>query len=146
MKNPERATVFYQRLIDKYDDPEKKFALLYYYLLLTAGFNSDNYGYANQPQLTHINREFYYTRYLFKIDDILKEMENQISGEVDQKHGKLVQAYYLCGVRISGSALFSGKVIVNNKSEKYFNKVIELTVDDENNIYRIFSEHWLNKK
>ena len=72
-------------------------------------------------------------------------MEEIITDEADLNYSQLVQVYYLWGVKKSGSKLFSGRVKVNKDSKPLFKKVIELTENNPNNIYRIFSEHWLNQ-
>ena len=72
-------------------------------------------------------------------------MENYVEGVNDLNYPKLVQCYYLWAIRRSNSKMFSGKVKVNKNSKPYFEKVIKLTENDQNNIYRIFSQHWLNK-
>ena len=77
------------------------------------------------------------------IKNILRRMGNLITDETDPNYIDFIQAHYLCGVKVSGSELFSGKVVVNDLSKPFFEKVIELTANLENNIYRVFSEHWL---
>ena len=72
-------------------------------------------------------------------------MENIVGDENDGNYSTLVQAYYLWAVKRSGSKILSGKVKVNKYSKPYFEKVIELTENNQNNIYRIFSQHWLSK-
>ena len=72
-------------------------------------------------------------------------MEEQVTDETDQNYGKLIQAYYLWAIKTSDSEFFTGKVKVNKLSKPYFEKVIEMSEGDQNNIYRTFSQHWLNK-
>jgi len=138
LKNPEDALDFYKKLIRNYDDPNKKFQLLYYSFLISAGFNSNDYGYKNQNTLDfkHSNN----------VKGFINTMEKLITDEDDPNYGHLVQVYYLWGIKTSGSKLFSGgRVKINKESKPYFQKVIELTENKPTNIYRIFSEHWLDK-
>ena len=144
LKDARRAIVYYNTLVDKYDDPKKKFQLLYIILLIHSGYNNDSYGYGSL-NVGSEKTKFFNRGHLMNINNILNRMENQITDETDLNYGSLIQAYYLCGVKVSGSSLFSGKVIVNEKSKPFFEKVIEMTETSENNIYRLFSQHWLNK-
>lgn len=41
--------------------------------------------------------------------------------------------------------VFSGEVRPNDNSRPFFEKVIQLTENNKNNIYRIFTEEWLGK-
>ena len=140
LKDPKKAILYYKGLADKYEDPKKKFQFWYRIFLLQAGYNSDEFGYGNDPRSSNL-------RYQNQMVLALKMMKLQITDEnIDPNFGTLIQAYYVCGVKLSGSSLFSGSVKVNKDSEIYFNTVIELTENDNNNIYRIFSQHWLEQK
>jgi len=142
LQDGETAVKFYEGLIKKYDDPNKKLNFLYYLFLIYAGYNGSYYGYENtdtesgEKNISDKDSEK-------KVIEILSQMENFVASENDPNHSILVQCYYLWGVRKSGSKLFSGRVRVNKHSKPYFEKVIELTENEQNNIYRIFSQHWL---
>jgi len=151
LKDPEEAGKYYTRLIKKYDDPKKKFTFTYYKFLLLAGFNSDFYGYKNElggkheevaTKLAQLRQNAFKTSCV----ELLNQLEELVTDERDVNYSLLVQANYLWAIRLSGSKLFSGKVKINEESKPYFNKVIELTEGQPNNIYRTFSKHWLNKK
>jgi len=143
LKNPEGALSFYEKLIHKYDDPEKKFHFLAATFLILSGYNSNDYGYKNQK--ANPEGKPSYNNHERRIKVILAQMEEKVTDENDPNYYSLVRAYYLWGVRRSGSRLFSGRVKVNKYSKPFFEKVIELTENSPNNIYRIFSEHWLNQ-
>ena len=144
LQNAETAVRFYEELIKKYDDPSKKFNFLSYLFLIYSGYNGSFYGYKNgdiesgKSNISDKDSEK-------KVIGILSQMENFVGGEDDLNYSTLVQAYYLWAVRRSGSKVFSGKVKVNKNSKPYFEKVIKLTENNQNNIYRIFSQHWLSK-
>ena len=137
LKDAKKAVAFYKGLVKKYDDPKKKFQILFYSFLITAGYNSNDYGFKNQNALDY--------KHNHDVKGLINRMEKLITDEDDPNYGQLVQVYYLWGVKKSGSKLFSGRVKVNKDSKPLFKKVIELTENNPNNIYRIFSEHWLNK-
>ena len=80
-----------------------------------------------------------------KVVYILAKMKDLINDEIDPNYARFIQAYYLWGIKTSDSKLFSGKVKVNKTSRPYFERVIKLTENNENNIYRIFSQHWLKE-
>jgi len=144
LQNRENAVKFYEELIKKYDDPSKKFNFLSHLFLLYSGYNGSYYGYRNGTyEKTGNNISDKDSEK--KVIEILSQMESYISGVNDTNFSTLVQTYYLWGVRRSNSKIFSGKVKVNKHSKPYFEKVIELTENNRNNIYRIFSEHWLSK-
>lgn len=143
LQNVETAVKFYEELIIKYDDPNKKFNFLSHLFLLYSGYNGSDFGYKN---FTESGRDYMSDKDSEKkVIDILSQMESYVNGENDTNFSLLVQCYYLWGVRRSNSKIFSGKVKVNKKSKPYFEKVIELTENNKNNIYRIFSQHWLTK-
>ena len=151
LKDPQTAIDYYNKLIEKYDDPKKKFQLLYYKCLLYAGINANDFGYKNlnvdtdfgiKTQEKNIPNDFQSGQ---NVQNILKQMEEQVTDETDQNYGKLIQAYYLWAIKTSDSEFFTGKVKVNKLSKPYFEKVIEMSEGDQNNIYRTFSQHWLNK-
>ena len=152
LKDPAKAVAFYNSLVEKYDDPKKKFKCLYYTFLLEAGINNDRYGWGNlglgskqTAKQAQKNRDFFRKSQNFKIYAILESMEQQITDElIDPNYGTLIQSYYMAGVKVSGSSIFTGSVKVNEMSKTYFDKVLELTKNDEYNIYRIFTKHWLN--
>jgi len=144
LKDAGQAVVYYKKLVNKYEDPKKKFQFLYRIFLLEAGYNSNNYGYGKDLTTNEARGKFIKKSRLLNIKGTLIEMENQITDEyIDQNFSTLIQAYYLAGVRLSNSTLFGGKVKVNDISKPYFDKVIDLTKNNETNIYRIFSQHWL---
>ena len=145
LKNPKGALEYYSKLINKYDAPNKKFQLLYHSFLIRAGFNSNNYGFKNQKNAPGNANLPSSTSHASAVKSLIATMEKLITDEADPNYGQLVQVYYLWGVKKSGSKLFSGRVKVNKDSRLLFKKVIELTENNPNNIYRIFSEHWLNK-
>jgi len=142
LQNGETAVRFYEELIKKYDDPSKKFNFLSYLFLINSGYNGSFYGYKNgdnesgKKNISDKDSEK-------KVIEILSQMENIVGDENDGNYSTLVQAYYLWAVKRSGSKILSGKVKVNKYSKPYFEKVIELTENNQNNIYRIFSQHWL---
>jgi len=144
LQNGETAVRFYEELIKKYDDPSKKFNFLSHLFLIYSGYNGSFYGYKNgdiesgKSNISDKDSEK-------KVIEILSQMENYVEGVDDLNYSTLVQCYYLWAVRRSNSKMFSGKVKVNKYSKPYFEKVIELTENNQNNIYRIFSQHWLNK-
>jgi tetratricopeptide (TPR) repeat protein len=155
LKDASRAKGYYQGLVKKYDDPKKKFQILYYLFLIEAGYNLNNYGYNNFPvssgggtgitnfgeKNTPLNNNSFVAMKL-----LLNEMETQITTDIlDPNLNTLILAYYIAGVKVSGSS-FLGIVKPDENSIPLFNKVIELTKNNENNIYRIFSQHWLNNK
>jgi tetratricopeptide (TPR) repeat protein len=151
LKDPQTAIDYYNKLIEKYDDPKKKFQLLYYKCLLYAGINANDFGYKNlnvdtdfgiKTQEKNNPNDFQSGQ---NVQNILKQMEEQVTDETDQNYGKLIQAYYLWAIKTSDSEFFTGKVKVNKLSKPYFEKVIEMSEGDQNNIYRTFSQHWLNK-
>ena len=152
LKDPQTASYYYNKLIEKYDDPKKKFQLLYYTFLINAGINANGFGYKNQQGNTGFGVKKTKTKYINDwqygkiINLILKRMEEQVTDETDPNYGKLIQAYYLWAIKTSDSAFFSGKVKVIPLSKPYFEKVIEMTEGDENNIYRTFSQHWLQQQ
>ena len=143
LQNGETAVRFYEELIIKYDDPSKKFNFLSYLFLIYAGYNGSFYGYknGNDEKASNISDKDSEK----KVIEILSQMENYVEGVNDLNYPKLVQCYYLWAIRRSNSKMFSGKVKLNKNSKPYFEKVIKLTENDQNNIYRIFSQHWLNK-
>ena len=143
MQDGETAVRFYQQLIEKYDDPNKKFNFLSSLFLLYAGYNGSDFGYKNSIEYEKAAISDKASEK--EIIEILSQMESYVDGENDINFTTLVQFYYLWGVRRSNSKIFSGKVKVNKKSKPFFEKVIELTENNKNNIYRIFSEHWLSK-
>ena len=152
LKDPQTAIDYYNKLIEKYDDPKKKFQLLYYKCLLYAGINANDFGYKNlnvdtdfgiKTQEKNNPNDFQSGQ---NVQNILKQMEEQVTDETDQNYGKLIQAYYLWAIKTSDSEFFTGKVKVNKLSKPYFEKVIEMSEGDQNNIYRTFSQHWLNNK
>ena len=147
LKDAGRATTYYWGLIEKYDDPKKKFQFLYYLFLLESGYNSNHYGYGTAPlgsgPQTIDSRK---RHHLISMHNLLREMKAQITDEsIDPNFSTLVQAYYVAGVKVSGSSFLMGSVKVNEDSKFFFEKVIEFTNDNEHNIYRIFSQHWLKK-
>ncbi len=150
LKDPQTAIDYYNKLIEKYDDPKKKFQLLYYKCLLYAGINANDFGYKNLNVDTDFGikkQSVIPTDFKFgqNVHNILKQMEEQVTDETDQNYGKLIQAYYLWAIKTSDSEFFTGKVKVNKLSKPYFEKVIEMSEGDQNNIYRTFSQHWLNQ-
>lgn len=153
LKDPQTAIDYYNKLIEKYDDPIKKFQLLYYTFLIYAGINDDGFGYKNHMAgNTGFGLKKTNTNYVANdfqtgqtVNFILKRMEEQVTDETDPNYGNLIQAYYLWAIKTSDSAFFSGKVKVLPLSKPFFEKVIEMTEGDENNIYRTFSQHWLQQ-
>jgi tetratricopeptide (TPR) repeat protein len=152
LKDPQTAIDYYNKLIEKYDDPKKKFQLLYHTFLLHAGINADGFGYKNQGAGTGgfgiktkskpIPNDFLSGQ---NVHNILKQMEEHVTDETDPNYGNLIQAYYLWAIKTSDSKFFSGKVKVLPLSKPYFEKVIEMTESNQNNIYRTFSQHWLQQ-
>ena len=152
LKDPQTAIDYYNKLIEKYDDPKKKFQLLYHTFLLHAGINADGFGYKNQGAGTGgfgiktkskpIPNDFLSGQ---NVHNILKQMEEHVTDETDPNYGNLIQAYYLWAIKTSDSKFFSGKVKVLPLSKPYFEKVIEMTESNQNNIYRTFSQHWLKQ-
>ncbi len=139
LKDAEKAIGYYQGLIDKYIDPKKKFQILYNIFLLESGHNKNNYGF-NMRETSHQRQGV-----LFKMHAVLKEMKEQISTPaIDPNYNTLIQAYYLAGVKTSEGSFITGAVKINQKSKIFFDTVIDLTDNNKNNIYRIFSEHWIN--
>lgn len=147
LKDAGKAVLFYKSLAEKYDDPSKKFAFLYRIFLLEAGINSNFYGYGNRGlKYTEKQNQFLNKGSIMTIRNTLGSMENQISDEnIDQNYPLLIQAYYMAGVRLSNTTIFSGEVRPNDNSRPFFEKVIQLTENNKNNIYRIFTEEWLGK-
>ena len=147
IKDPEKAIQFYNTLVEKYEDPKKKFQILSYIFLLESGFNSNYYGYKNVNKMIYPNKkqqDFFNNSRYFGMKSVLNKMEEQITGsDTDQNYSTLVRAYYLAGVKLSDNEMFSDAVKVNDKSRPFFEKVIELEKNHPNNIYRIFSEHWM---
>jgi len=143
LKDPQTAIDYYKKLLNKYDDPRKKFHILYFTFLLYAGINDNDYGFNNQEK-TNKKRPPDFT-HKSNVVNILNQMGQQITDETDLNYGKLIQAYYIWGIRRSESKFFSGKVKVTTLSKPYFEKVIEMTEGDHNNIYRTFSQHWLKQ-
>ena len=72
-------------------------------------------------------------------------MEQQVSDDTDPNYSTLIQVYYLWGVKRSGSKLFSGRVKVNKASKPFFEKVVELTENNPNNLYFILSAPSITK-
>ncbi|MBT5761107.1 MAG: hypothetical protein HOK52_06850 [Candidatus Marinimicrobia bacterium] len=151
LKDPGEAYKIYKRFSEKYDDPKKKFIFTYYRFRLLAGFNNDNYGFKNETgsyrsdDPRNNRSKVRQNAIKFECGELLKTLEGLSPDETDLNYNLLVQANYLWAIRLSGSELFSGKVKVNKESKEYFNKVIELTRNTPNNIYRTFSQHWLGK-
>jgi len=140
LQDGKRAINFYSKLVQKYDDPKKKFKCLFYIVLLKAGINDNNYGYNPEIQKTNILN----VKHLQAIKHYLIKMEEQIiNGEIDPNHNLLIEAYYLAGVKVSGSKFFNDNIKNNDDSKQLFQKVIELTENKQNNVYRLFAEHWL---
>ena len=147
LKEPGMAYKYYSELFNKYDDPEKKFLILYYKFRLLSGYNNDNYGYKNEVKLNNPREELVQNVYKNECQDILNSLE-QLILDIDNPNikNKLIESNYLWALKLSDSKLFSTNVKVNQESEIYFNKVINLTSDNTTNIYRTFSKHWLKIK
>ena len=149
LKDPKEAVEFYEALYEKYDSKSKRITILYNLFKLECGLNSNDYGINNFPiKSTGVKRgkakKFMNSKHIEKMDNILERMNENITDSGDPNVGLLIQANYLAGLRRSGSEFFSGNVIINEESKPYFQMVLSLTEEKPYNIYRVFSEHWLN--
>jgi len=151
LKDPNAAIEYYEKLYNKYDDPNKKYKICVRLLALYGGYNNNNFGYNKQlsaraagsqgMQVIRDNKTAAYN-----VDLILKRMEENITSETDVNFPSFIMWNYLWGIRVSGSDFWSSKVIANEESEKYFGKVIGLTNNNPHDIYRTFSILWLKDK
>ena len=135
-----RATRFYSQLIQKYDDPKKRFICYTNIVLLKAGFNNNDYGFKSERGLRDpLNKD-----HIMRVNHYLKKMEEQlINEEIDPNHNILIEVYYLVAMKLSGSNFLDDNVKITDQSKPFFNRVIELTANKTNNIYRLFTEHWI---
>jgi|TARA_B100001964_G_C14188036_1_gene579616 hypothetical protein len=143
VEDPREALKYYDKLLNQYDDPEKKFRILYLKYLLVAGYNTDEFGYKFDlahkfPNVVNTTRQ--------NVQSILKEMEELISGPEDIYFQRLVEVYYLTGIAASKDAFLSKKLKIKKEDKHNLEKVLELTEDDETNIYRLFAELWLGER
>lgn len=142
LKQGTRAVNYYNMLLKKYEDPEKKLICLVNILTLELGFNENMYGYNNSSA----TNAYIGLQYITRIQMVLNSMESLISGTEDLNYRTLIRSYYMTGVKLSNNTLFTGKLKVAKESKPFFEKVLELSDYDKNNIYYIYSKFLLNKK
>jgi len=146
---PSRAVEYYENLLNKYDDPDKKFIIAWRLFYLYAGFNHNGYGFNNQNsygQQINGNKYAKYALGNFKLESIrmLNLMESYVKDEDDPNFNLLVQSNYVFAVRLSDEQFWSEKIKPNVQSEPFFVKVLDLTENSStNNIYRTFATLWL---
>ena len=148
LKDAGVAAKYYEKMYDKYDDPNKKFQISVRLFALFAGFNQNNYGYDNQSSYGKSVSDDPYkslsqSAFDQKSKEMLKQMENNLTGEFDVNNSSFIMWNYLWAVKLSDSQFWSEKAKSNNFSEPYFAKVIALTNKEPNNIYRLFSAMYL---
>jgi len=149
---PSRAVEYYENLLNKYDDPDKKFIIAWRLFYLYAGFNHNGYGYLNQNSYGQKVRGNKYAKYglgNFKLEAIriLNLMESYVKDKDDLNFQLLVESNYVFAVRLSDEKFWSGKVQTNTQSKPFFEKVVALTENSPtNNIYRTFAMLWLGDK
>ena len=148
LKDAGVAAKYYEKMYDKYDDPNKKFQISVRLFALFAGFNQNNYGYDNQSSYGKSVSDDPYkslsqSAFDQKSKEMLKQMENNLTGEFDVNNSSFIMWNYLWAVKLSDSQFWSEKAKSNLQSEPYFAKVIGLTNSEQNNIYRLFSIMYL---
>jgi len=148
---PGRAVEYYEKLLNKYDDPDKKFLIAMRLFYLYAGFNHNGYGFNNQKsygQNTEGNKYAKYPNNTFKSESIrmLNLMESYVKDENDPNYFYLVESNYVFAVYLSDEKFWSEKIKTNKQSEPFFVKVVTLTENSPNNIYRTFGLLWLGDK
>ncbi|SVC06132.1 uncharacterized protein METZ01_LOCUS258986, partial [marine metagenome] len=148
---PGRAVEYYEKLLNKYDDPDKKFLIAMRLFYLYAGFNHNGYGFQNQKsygQNTEGNKYAKYQNSTFKSESIrmLNLMESYVKDDDDSNFQLLVESNYVIAVRLSDEQFWSEKIKANELSEPFFVKVVTLTENSPNNLYRTFALLWLGDK
>ena len=145
LKDPNAAIKYYEKLYDGYDDPNKKYKISLRLLALYGGYNNNKYGYNKElkAQSGTVEAKQYNKNFSRKVKSIFKQMEENISGELDLNFPNFVMWNYFWAVRLSDSQAWSEKVKANKESEIYFGKVISLTNSQPQDIYRTFSIMWL---
>ena len=148
LKDAGVAAKYYEKLYDKYDDPNKKFEISVRLFALFAGFNENDFGLGNQSTYGATSSADPYksltlAQFTQKAMSQLKAMENNLTSEFDVNKSEFIMWNYLWAVKLSDSQFWSEKAKSNNYSEPYFAKVIGLTNAEPNNIYRLFSIMYL---
>ena len=148
---PDRAVEFYEKLLKKYVDPHKRYVILLHLFYLYAGFNNNKYGFNNQSnygQSTKGNKYAKYTNMEFKSKSIelLNQMESYVKDEFDINFFDLVESNYVFAIGLSDQKFLSEKIKTNVNSEPFFVKVVTLTENTPNNLYRTFALLWLGDK
>ena len=145
LKDPNAAIKYYEKLYEGYDDPNKKYKISLRLLLLYGGYNDNKYGYNKELKARSgtVEAKQYNKNFSRKVNSIFKQMEENISGELDLNFPNFVMWNYFWAVRLSDSQAWSEKVKANKESEIYFGKVISLTNSQPQDIYRTFSIMWL---
>ena len=140
LKDPNRAVAYYKKLLVKYDDPDKKFKIALQLFYLYAGYNINDFGYKSSSAESSNNIV------IADAERMLAMMEAQVEDEFELNYNTLIQANYLFAVRLSDQEFWSAKVKANDKSTPFFAKVVALTANKPNNLYRTFSLLWLGDK
>ena len=77
---------------------------------------------------------------------MLNLMESYVKDEDDIKFQDLVESNYVFAVNLSDEQFWSVKIKTNAQSEPFFVKVVTLTENSPNNIFRTFALLWLGDK
>ena len=148
---PGRAVEYYEKLLNKYDDPDKKFIIAMRLFYLYAGFNHNGYGFNNQKSYGNNTKGNKYAKYpnqTLKSESVrmLNRMESYVKDENDPNFSSLVESNYVFAVYLSDEQFLSEKIKTNVNSEPFFVKVVILTENTPNNLYRTFALLWLGDK
>jgi tetratricopeptide (TPR) repeat protein len=166
--NPWHAYEYYESLRSKYDDPTKQITILYLQFLLTAGMNSDNFGYRHSNSTNISNRKLLercvgedaYTDRSTSQSTYERRMITEMQKEafrnecdrlllrmtrIDSTSWLVVDAYFRMAVLTGGSSFGSGDLEVNEVSARYFKKVLELLPEDNVNFRRVFASFWVSE-
>ena len=151
LKDAAVAIKYYEKMYEKYDDPSKKFEVTVRLFALYAGFNNNDYGYNNQSSYgPSVSDDPYKSLniglFASKAGQLLNQMNEHITDENDVNYSSYIMWNYLWAVKLSDTEFWSEKARSNKNSEPFFAKVIGLTNNEPDNVYRLFSIMYLGEK
>lgn len=171
IENPWRAYQFYDQMLQRYQDEDKRLHVLYVKFLLVSGHNQDDFGYRHADSLNDSHKAFYTAKTGEELDPgsrstsfmndskprevaesklksrLMADCERllQEMEELDPGSWQVVDAYFRMGVITSGSSFWSGDLKVNEVSYRYFEKVLALLPPTSLSYRRVFAAFWLSE-
>jgi tetratricopeptide (TPR) repeat protein len=171
LRDPVRALAFYEALLLKFPEPQKKALVHYCQFLLVAGFNDDGFGYQHRGKSSSAHKTYYEAitgkKWEGEIVSVGQgttgravsngpssaEIETAFRAECDRllkamsddmaPEYMLADANFLMGVVTSGSTFWGNRVRVSETSRPYFEEVMRLTINSPVNTRRVFAALWL---